>query len=107
MHLKENPTLSDFQQYVRDLKIERGFKDNKPYTCMMMAEEIGELFSAVRKNMKGGHIGTDSIVGNVSLELADVLIYLLDIANQHGVDLESAFRKKEEINKTRTWKKVD
>ena len=55
LYLKENPTLKDFQQYVRELKIERGFStENKPFECMLMAEEVGELFSAIRKNMKGG-----------------------------------------------------
>ena len=35
--------------------------------------------------------------------MADVLIYLLDLANVLGVDLEKAFREKEEINKKRNW----
>ena len=95
LYLKENPTLKDFQQYVRELKIERGFStENKPFECMLMAEEVGELFSAIRKNMKGGSVGSGSTVGNVKLELADVVIYLCSIANQHGIDLEEAFREK-------------
>ena len=36
-------------------------------------------------------------------EAADVFIYLLDICNHFGIDLEKAFRDKEEINKKRTW----
>ena len=56
-----------------------------------MAEEVGELFSAVRKNMKCGTVVTDSTVGNVKHELADVLIYLYSVANQHNIDLEEAF----------------
>lgn len=105
--LKDNPKIQDFQEYIKQLKIERGFPaDDKVLECMLMAEEVGELFSAIRKNMKGGMVGSGSVVGNVKLELADVLMYLCSIANQHGVDLEEAFREKEEINKTRTWKKV-
>lgn len=107
LFLKEKPTIQDFQEYVRQLKIERGFQtDNKPWECMLMAEEIGELFSAIRKNMKGGSVGSGSTVGDVKLELADVFIYLCSIANQHNIDLEEAFREKEEINKQRVWKKV-
>ena len=106
LFLKENPTLKDFQNYVKDLKKERNFPaDDKVLECMLMAEEVGELFSAIRKNMKGGTIANDSTAGNVELELADVLIYLCSIANQHNIDLEQAFRKKEEINKQRFWKK--
>lgn len=107
LFLKEKPSIQDFQQYVRELKIERGFStEDKPFECMLMAEEVGELFSAIRKNMKGGSIGSGSTAGNVKLELADVFIYLCSIANQHNIDLEEAFREKEEINKQRTWKRL-
>lgn len=107
LNLKKNPTIQDFQNYVKEMKIERGFStDNKPYECMLMAEEIGELFSAIRKNMKGGSVSDNSTIGNVKLELADVFIYLCSIANQHNIDLEEAFREKEAINQQRTWKRI-
>lgn len=106
LFLKENPTMADFQQYVKEMKAERGFRVEPIYECCLLAEEVGELISAVRKNTKGGSIGSGSVAGNVKLELADVLIYLCSIANIHGVNLEEAFREKEEINKQRTWKRL-
>lgn len=106
LFLKENPTMADFQQYVKEMKAERGFRVEPIYECCLLAEEVGELISAVRKNTKGGSIGSGSVVGNVKLELADVLIYLCSIANIHGISLEEAFREKEEINKQRTWKRL-
>lgn len=107
LFLKENPTIQDFQKYVAEMKIARNLSvEDKPFECMLMAEEVGELFSAIRKNMKGGSIGSGSTAGNVKLELADVMIYLCSIANMHGIDLEDAFREKEEINKQRTWKRL-
>lgn len=36
-------------------------------------------------------------------EFADVLSYLLDLANCFQVDLEQAFRAKERVNESRTW----
>ncbi len=54
---------------------------------MLTAEEIGELFFIIRKNIKGGTVVTDSTVGNVKHELTDVLIYLCSIASQHIIDL--------------------
>jgi NTP pyrophosphatase (non-canonical NTP hydrolase) len=36
-------------------------------------------------------------------EFADVLSYLLDLANCFQVDLEKAFREKDRLNQTRTW----
>lgn len=106
LFLKENPTMADFQQYVKEMKAERGFRVEPIYECCLLAEELGELISAVRKNTKGGSIGSGSVAGNVKLELADVLIYLCSIANIHGINLEEAFREKEEINKQRTWKRL-
>lgn len=106
LFLKENPTLADFQQYVKEMKAERGFRVEPIYECCLLAEEVGELISAVRKNTKGGSIGSGSVAGSVKLELADVLIYLCSIANIHGINLEEAFREKEEINKQRTWKRL-
>jgi NTP pyrophosphatase (non-canonical NTP hydrolase) len=37
-------------------------------------------------------------------EAADVLWMLLTVCNGLGIDLEAAFRAKDEHNKTRTWK---
>jgi NTP pyrophosphatase (non-canonical NTP hydrolase) len=100
------PKLNDFQDYVRDMKIERGFStDDKVYECFLLGEEMGELFKAVRKQ-SGWKIDDRSQSYDVAEELADCFIYLLSIANQHDVDLEQAFRDKEEKNKTRQWKKV-
>lgn len=106
LFLKENPTIQDFQKYVKEMKAERGFNVEPIYECCLLAEETGELISAVRKNTKGGSIGSGSVAGNIKLELADVLIYVCSLANIHGIDLEEAFREKEEINKQRTWKRL-
>ena len=105
--LRSSPTLSDFQRYVMEMKQERGFNTtDKFYECCLLAEECGELISAVRKNNKKGSVGSGSQIGNVAEELADVFIYICSLANMHGIDLEQALRDKEEINKTRTWERL-
>lgn len=107
IELKEEPTLKDFQEYVLKMKLERGFNTtDKFYECCLFAEECGEVISAVRKNSKSGSIGSGSIAGNVAEELADVFIYLCSLANMHGIDLEKAFREKEDKNKHRVWKRL-
>lgn len=102
--LTPSPTLRDFQTYVTELEKERGFADQGPLEkCLLLGEEVGELFKAIRKAQKI-KIDEKSKVGDVGHELADVMIYLCSIANRYGVDLETAFREKEEENKTRVWK---
>jgi len=104
LKLKADPTLRDFQEYVKRLEAERGFKQqNAIEKCLLLGEEMGELFKAVRKTMK---LKTDvnANIGSIDEELADIMIYVCSIANRFDIDLEQAFRKKEEHNKKRIWK---
>ncbi|MEM7016639.1 MAG: MazG nucleotide pyrophosphohydrolase domain-containing protein [Pseudomonadota bacterium] len=99
--LPEQPVLSDFQQYVTELEAERGFSDQTVIDkCLLLGEEVGELFKAIRtrEGLKVDVPGSD-----VAGELADVMIFLCSIANRCDIDLEKAFREKEAINETRTW----
>jgi len=102
--LKNQPTLKDFQEYVEELEKEREFtKDNILQKCLMLGEEIGELFKSVRKSEKI-KIDNNSNFGQIDEELADIIIFLCSIANRYNIDLEKAFRAKEEKNKQRIWK---
>jgi NTP pyrophosphatase (non-canonical NTP hydrolase) len=104
LNLKNNPTLADYQQYVADLVVERNFTEQTlPQTFMLFLEECGEMAKAARKS-QGLRVDANSKEHHLDLEIADVFIYLLRICNDTGVDLERAFRDKEEINKQRTWK---
>ena len=48
--LNEHPMLTDFQTYVAKLETERGFADQSVRDkCLLLGEEIGELFKSVRK----------------------------------------------------------
>ena len=101
--LNDHPTLADFQAYVVQLETERGFSDQSVRDkCLLLGEEIGELFKAVRKS-EGLKIDATSHFGTISEELADIFIYICAIANRHDIDLESAFRDKEAINHQRSW----
>ena len=104
LNLPEKPTLKDFQSYVAQMVKERGFdKETISEIFMLFLEECGEMAKAARKNMNiKAHEGKE--YSDLQGEVADVFIYLLDICNHYGVDLEKAFRAKEEINKQRTWK---
>ncbi len=103
--LKEVPTLKDFQEYVWELEKERGFeKEDVSQKCLLLGEEIGELFKSVRKRNKITKVDHDSKFGSIDEELADVIILICTIANRFDIDLEQAFRGKEELNKKKVWK---
>ncbi len=104
--LKNNPTLADFQKYVNQLEKERGFSSQTTIDkCLLLGEEVGELFKAIRQS-EGLAMDSNSQVTEVGDELTDIFIYLCAIANRKNIDLEKAFRSKEEINKKRVWKTV-
>ncbi len=102
--LNDNPTLRDLQHYVAELCEERGWtKDSPAEKFVLFIEEVGELAKAMRNT--AGLYAERAKQRNVPLEeeFADVLSYLLDLANCFQVDLEEAFRAKEKVNESRTW----
>lgn len=102
--LKAQPTLQDFQTYVGDLEKERGFdQQTLVEKCLLLGEEVGELFKSVRNHSQIA-VDESARVSPVAEELADVMIMMVSVANHAGVDLETAFREKEETNKNRVWK---
>jgi NTP pyrophosphatase (non-canonical NTP hydrolase) len=105
LFIKENSTLRDFQKYAEVMEKERGFeKETILEQCLLLGEEIGELFKAVRKNKtKISFDNENSRAKEVSYEMADIMMYLFCLANRLNVDLEEAIKKKEEINKQRKW----
>ncbi|MEE4195923.1 MAG: MazG nucleotide pyrophosphohydrolase domain-containing protein [Anaerolineae bacterium] len=102
--LKPDPTLADYQQYVIELEEERGFSDQTVLMkTLMLGEELGELFKAIRKQQAIKIDHTTAKVGGIDEELVDMFIFLCSIANRYEIDLEEAFRQKEAINENRVW----
>jgi NTP pyrophosphatase (non-canonical NTP hydrolase) len=102
--LPEHPTLPQLQRYLDAVCQERGWtQDNYAEKFLLFTEEIGELAKAIRKTRGLYQEQARQNTLNLEEEFADVLSYLLDLANYFQVDLEQAFRAKEELNATRTW----
>ncbi len=98
-------TMGELQEYIKKVNLERGFEDTTvPELFMYLSEEVGEVAKAARQVTKM-HTDSNSEKFELAHEIADVLSYLLDLANRFDVDLEKAFWEKEEINKKRTWGK--
>jgi NTP pyrophosphatase (non-canonical NTP hydrolase) len=101
--LSPGASLAQIQDYVARMEAERGLdKQDLPYQCLKLGEEVGELFRAVRK-LQGQPEDPGGRVADVGDEAADTLILLMSIVNKCGINLEDAFRAKEARNETRVW----
>jgi len=102
---KKPLTLAELQDYVRKMVRMRGFEEETiEDVLLLLTEEIGELARAIR-----GFLGLKTtrrrqkISEHLMEELADCLIYLLDIANLANINLDTALREKEKRNSKRKW----
>jgi len=104
-NLKDSPTLTDLQCHIKEVCKEKGWDKNSiTEIYLLFSEEIGELAKAIRKVTKLKGESNEGAEENLREEFADVLNYLMDLANYFNVDLEEAYREKHHINSDRVWK---
>lgn len=103
--INKSSSVDALQQYIHDMVVRRGFEKETPRDILLlMVEEVGELAKAVRK-----HLGLKSDeerkerYPKLEGELADVFIYLLDLANLLEISLFHALHEKEQENEKRSW----
>ena len=86
-------TVKYLQNYIRQ-------KDFHPELLkdyfLKLAEEVGELSEAIRKNKV--RTANADIKGTIDEELWDVIYYIMAIANCYNIDLEAVIKEKEAIN---------
>lgn len=90
--------LNRLVRHVEAKRLERGFEDTPERLIMLLAEEVGEIATEVRKGWKGR-----ADARRAGYEIIDALTYLLRLAWSFQVDLEQAVREKERRNAQRTW----
>lgn len=104
MELKDNPTLADIQSHLNAVCKESGWDKNSPTEVFLLfMEEVGELAKAIRKELGFKGEARPEKRDNLEEEFADSFNYFLELANRFEIDLESVYRKKQEINKSRVW----
>ena len=102
--LKRKTTLSDLQEHAWQIEKECGHDaDTVKNKCLLLGEEVGELFKAIRKS-EGLRVDKKSKVGGLEEELADILIHICGIANRLKIDLAEAYKAKQKANLKRVWK---
>ena len=96
--------LGDFQQFHRRLDQDKQFLTDPYLNFMLLQEEVGELARAfARRWIAKATGGPDDAQPAIREEMADVLAYLLKLANYAGVDLEAAYLEKMHRNQGREW----
>jgi NTP pyrophosphatase (non-canonical NTP hydrolase) len=92
------PAVRAFQNYYRRAALQRGYSKESVKDCLLlMVEEFGELARALRKRMRLVRHGK-TIQNQEALELADVFIYVVHLANVLKIDLSEVVQEKEIIN---------
>lgn len=96
--------LKALQAYQAEVCRQRGWdKASDLEVFLLFTEEVGELAKAIRQRRSLFDQQGGPRPDNVSEELADVFSYLLDLSERLGVDLETAYRAKEDVNRAREW----
>lgn len=104
-----NLTLPALQQHIRDMCAHMNWNGaSREQLFLLFAEEVGELAKAIRNatNLgieEGKQRDAVSVKANLAEEFADVLSYLVDLANKFDIDLDAAYRAKSEANLSRRW----
>jgi NTP pyrophosphatase (non-canonical NTP hydrolase) len=93
--------INALQAYIKAKDFHPELKDKY---FLKLAEEVGELARAMRKDLRPE--SPDQIKETIEEELWDVIYYALAIANTYGIDLEDVILKKEAVNQEK-YEKAD
>ena len=85
-------SISDLQRLIRDRYHDTDSARGTPGTFMWLMEEIGELATSLHE-CAPDQSPTDEQRANLEEEFADVLAWLVTLANINGVDLNKALTK--------------
>lgn len=77
-------SVRDVQRQIAEIYLEKDRRRGVEPTFLWLMEEVGELAEAVRRKERAG----------IEEEMADVLAWLVSLANLHDVDLQAAFERK-------------
>lgn len=92
MPAPQDITVRQFQQLIRDRYYRTDAERGTPGTFMWLIEEVGELATALQ-DCAPGRTPSAKDRENLEEEFADVLAWLMTIANINGVDMTRALSK--------------
>ena len=105
--VKKAKTLVELQEEMRRICQSRDWDTHSVSEIFLLfTEEVGELAKAIRERINlSPSRSQPSRSEDLEGEFADVLAYLVDLANHLDVDLQRAFDMKMSFNERRKWEK--
>ena len=97
-------TIKELTRQMHDLVRSKGWYEadsKRPQTPRNLAVSLSIEAAEILEHFQFGDEIKDR--NELGSELADVALYLLQLASVSGIDLEAAVLKKIEVNKTRKW----
>jgi len=89
-----------------------GFFKSIEASTMGLMEEVGELSTLLRKFVGNKKIKStdadqdaDTLKYHIGQEIADIMVYVLQISSELDIDIDTAFSKKANVLLSRTFKK--
>ncbi len=99
-------TIAELTEKMHELVKSKGWYENdskRPQTPRNLAVSLSIEAAEILEHFQFGDEIKDK--DELGSELADVTLYLLQLASVSGIDLEGVVLKKIEVNKTREWDK--
>lgn len=104
-------TIAELQGQVRQLKEAKDFDITLEQRLAYPTTEVGEVAREVLRLSRDGNedagkmdaAEVGAVAENLGMEIYDVIWNLLDLVDMAGVDLETAFAKKADLNMNREW----
>ena len=104
--MNKDITIKELTRQMHELVRSKGWYDEgskRPQTPRNLAVSLSIEAAEILEHFQFGEEIKDR--DELGSELADVTLYLLQLASVSGIDLEEAVLKKIEVNKTREWDK--
>lgn len=102
--------ISEIQNEIHSTAKAHGWWDQEPNIgekLMLMVSEVVEAFEHYRENQDINevfYVGKDDKPDGIPIELADVIIRILDFAGYFEINIEEAIRIKMKYNKGRPYR---